>query len=747
MGYKIETYSLAELNRISTPGKVVPALFWLIPVGQWDSYNLERLWHHFTRESSRCNELGLMLVKNANTWNANNDSRQTSDLSDLTGKLSDLLPSGVRTIYDNEYLSLKEKTNQVLILAGSYPQPGWGVLLSLENYRDIEILLEKTLQTIDHNVYSVFNEASKNFKIWNTSKRDKPIKGDIETLKRKQQYCIELYNILEKLIAEHNVDHLNNFYYETLKKFTNNSDFKEYSEIIEPLFDKVNDKFILSLLLLKSLKDIDEELINSTLIRFILEHDSKINNLFKLEKSEQLKKIASLLLKLNDVEKPKEKFTSWAQSVYYNRINEIKESVLSLKTKFQSLVGELLIKIENFESVYALELKEWQDKVEQNRLSFHKTLQEVLKKHLEYGPTFLIHLEKQERHYRKLSKSVSWDPPRMIGWKLLTEGIKIARFDITTLLKEMIPEFSNQLNDEANVDETLVNGSLFTDYIHYISKSDPKLSPRSATKNLLEKLMRPAEIMSILRNCLTNISPNQTPSQLVESLLVEFGWPIEKDTNEKKLVECIEVYNGKNAINKSFSGNDIRIICESFCKDLVDTLSSKIGYSEEELLNLISSRFPEYKSQNRGWNYEVTKMTIGSSLFILSALLNEALPDKKIASEYLIQNLRELSRKLNPVSHHPPIEIDTLNLVDEIFNIIKYTKELISEMPWHFYPIQRNGLQPTVLTGDAWSHSHKQNRQLSIIIWSNDISSESMLVWNPGKVNPVIPDGIIINRP
>ena len=79
MGYKIETYSLAELNRISTPGKVVPALFWVIPVGQWDSYELEKLWHHFTRRESICNELGLMLVKNTDRWDTHPDSRQTSD--------------------------------------------------------------------------------------------------------------------------------------------------------------------------------------------------------------------------------------------------------------------------------------------------------------------------------------------------------------------------------------------------------------------------------------------------------------------------------------------------------------------------------------------------------------------------------------------------------------------------------------------------------------------------------------------
>jgi hypothetical protein len=122
------------------------------------------------------------------------------------------------------------------------------------------------------------------------------------------------------------------------------------------------------------------------------------------------------------------------------------------------------------------------------------------------------------------------------------------------------------------------------------------------------------------------------------------------------------------------------------------------------------------------------------------------LPDKKEASNSLIKNLNGLRNKFNDLSHDPPIG-KTSQLLDELLEIFKYTKELISEMPWHFFPIQRNGYQPTVLTGNAWSHSYKQNRQLSIILWSNDSSSESMLVWNPSKENPVVPDGIIINRP
>lgn len=392
-------------------------------------------------------------------------------------------------------------------------------------------------------------------------------------------------------------------------------------------------------------------------------------------------------------------------------------------------------------------MKDWQYSVKQARFSFHKDLEEVLKSHLECSPSFLIHLEMEIRLLGKYAKSVSWDPARMVGWKILTAGIELAAIDITTLLKEMIPKFNNEVNGDNYDNSALVNGSLFTDYVHYISMSNSNLSPRNATKILLEKLLRTTEINDILKNYSSINLFNKTLSEQVETLLVEFGWPAKNNQNENKLAECIQEMNGNIVLNTKFTGNDIRIICESYCKDLVDTLCSKIGYSEKELWNLLALNYPEYQSQNQGWNYEISKMTIGSAIFILSALLNEAFPDKKYSSDNLIKNLRELSRKLNPLSHHPHIEIDTFSLSDEIFNILNLTNDLVTEMPWHFYPIQRYGHQPYILTGNAWSHSYRQNRQLSIILWTGVNDSESMLVWNPSKANPVIPDGILINRP
>lgn len=743
MGYKIETYSLAELNRISTPGKVVPALFWVIPVGQWDSYKLEKLWHHFTKRESICNELGLMLVKNTDRWDTHADSRQTSDLSDLTGRLSDLLPSGISTIYDDEYLFPKEKKNQILILSGSYPQPGWGVLISLKEHSDIERLLKNAIAP---KVHSVFIDASSSFKAWNDLKRDKPVKGDVGVLIKKKKYCIELYTVLESLLKELSSEHLNNFYFEILKKITKEGTFNEISQELDLLIVYADDKFILSLLLLKASKEINENELNSTLIRFITEHNSKTNNLFKSETNDQIKKVASILLKLNEQNRPKESFVSWSQNIYENKINDINNTVKDLKLKFQSLIGEFELNVEHFESSYNSELREWQEEVEGKRLLFHNALQEVLKSHLEHGPSFLLNLEKQALLNAIPSKSVSWDPPRMIGWKILIEGIQIANFDITTYLKEMVPEFSKQVNDGSIGDDILINGSHFTDYVHYISKSDINLSSRNATKILLEKLLRSGEIKKILRNYQQCEMLDHTHGQMVEELLVEFGWPAEKFSVKNKLADCIIENKESVSINKSLTGNDIRMICENYCKDLVDTLSSIIGYTANELSDLVITKHPEYKSQNRGWNHDISNLTLGSANFILSALLNEALPDKKEASINFIQSLNGLRNKFNDLSHDPPIG-ETSHLVEGIVALLKYTNELIVEMPWHFYPVQRNGHQPIVLTGDAWSHSHKQNRQLSIILWHSDNNAESMLVWNPSKVNPVMPDAKLITRP
>jgi hypothetical protein len=749
MGYRIETYSLSELNRISIHGKVVPALFWLVPVGHWDTGELEALWNHFTQTHSIQHDLGLMLVKNGVRFDYDRmKSRQTSDLSDLTGKLEDLLPSDINTIYDNDYFLKKEVKNQALILSGSYPQPGWGVLVSLENpLNDIKRLIENNiLSQLCQEVSIVFNCASSAFRNWEDVKKNKPVKGDIELVKKNKENIMNLHNILCDLLLELDKEHLNNFYYEILKQKRGNYGVNDCSSEFDSLFNLADDKFILSIMILKAVSsNITQDEINTTLIRFITEHDLKTNNLFKSKEEiiNKLKKVASLFLKLSNVEMPLGNFVEWAESIYNDRINDIIRIVQDLKNKLAALIGNYELSVKNIENNYKLALSKWKEKIEQSRVEFHYKLQDVLKSHLEYGPRFLLNFEIEAKRKEIPCKSISWDPARMIGWKIIAHEIPIYKFDVTTLLQSMV---DYQINNEANELDIIINGSLFTDYVHYISISNTNISPRNAAKELLEKLMRSGEIRHILRKSPNINILNKTHGELVEILLCELGWPVEKNINSRRLAECIIEMEGLPSINTTFTGNEIRTICESYCKDFVDTLASKIGDSGEELLELVFLRNPEYKSKDGGWRYEIEKLTIGSAEFVLDALLRVAFPDKEEVSNAFIESLKRLRKVFNNLSHDPPIG-KTSELVQDIVLLLKYTEELISEMPWHFYPVQKNGNLPTILTGKAWSHSYKEDRQLSIIFWSSEKNFRDMLVWNPSKVNPVIPDGILINRP
>ena len=47
MGQYIEEYSWEELGRIRVPGRSVPALFWALPVGEWEPAKLNEFCDYF----------------------------------------------------------------------------------------------------------------------------------------------------------------------------------------------------------------------------------------------------------------------------------------------------------------------------------------------------------------------------------------------------------------------------------------------------------------------------------------------------------------------------------------------------------------------------------------------------------------------------------------------------------------------------------------------------------------------------
>src|SRR5258706_15741685 len=91
MGFRIQNYSLDELNRIAVPGTVAPSLFWALPVGAWSPRKLHEIWRWFTETKSECQDYGLLLVKE--TGQAQPEDSDVS-LASVGAKIWDLMPTG-----------------------------------------------------------------------------------------------------------------------------------------------------------------------------------------------------------------------------------------------------------------------------------------------------------------------------------------------------------------------------------------------------------------------------------------------------------------------------------------------------------------------------------------------------------------------------------------------------------------------------------------------------------------------------
>ena len=61
------------------------------------------------------------------------------------------------------------------------------------------------------------------------------------------------------------------------------------------------------------------------------------------------------------------------------------------------------------------------------------------------------------------------------------------------------------------------------------------------------------------------------------------------------------------ALAENLSGNDLRIVLESFCKDIVDVVVAQLGYSHAGVWSAIEERIPDYRpsSRTKDWEEEV----------------------------------------------------------------------------------------------------------------------------------------------
>ncbi|MEI8355826.1 MAG: hypothetical protein WCG31_07040, partial [Deltaproteobacteria bacterium] len=200
MGYRLESYSLNELHRISIPGAVVaPSLFWVLPVGKWHSNELVRYWQHFTDHQSFCWSHGLLLLKDQN--NKNSDTAVSISLENLQAQLNEVLPFGTEQ-YSS---SINDNIQGLLVLSGGYPQPGWGVLIEgCYKARDFESLLiyikeDLSREAIYAKAFDILADATQAFHDFHDFEKQRPPGPHFTDLDSKISAAEKIDNLLQDI--------------------------------------------------------------------------------------------------------------------------------------------------------------------------------------------------------------------------------------------------------------------------------------------------------------------------------------------------------------------------------------------------------------------------------------------------------------------------------------------------------------------------------------------------------------------
>lgn len=751
MGYRVEAYSLDELQRIGAPGAVVPSLFWVLPVGQWAADELDKCWQMFTSPDERdrdCHDLGLLLVKDHTQSNHERESR--AGLSQIAARLEDLVPEGVRGQIGIS--SSGEKVRQLLFLSGAYPQPGWGVLVTLQERNTIDFvrqLVENTVANLTNhsggqNAIQAMRSATRAYHEFQMEKRQ----GDSTARQYEEMRINELRvrsEALRRLLAT----------VETNDLVAIDEARQASGRWLRNANLAILDSTILSeFKLARAVEDISGDVERSKLVDLLRELsvsdlDAR-QNIVKRARAANLGKVIKLWSGLAIHAPPPDSVIGWAP----DRLD-------SLRFQFKAELNAGIAEAERQLAAIAMPGQARTDAPEGIRRArrsaqsgceetYRRTLQDALLHQWEFGPRFLVAVEAYCLGRGDRCVSVPWDSARMVGWKLWAIGIPVTVKDLHAKTKKL-------LGDRVGMESTAksgiepANGSYFTDYVHFVASQQVGKDPREITSLLLQELLRPSEREAIFTAMHENDIPSAPEAEAVDRLLTLLGWSAGAERPDRPLAGCIHQTNGLWSVLPALSGNEIRISAESFCKDIIDLMGSNTGYSESELWADLLAEHPNYKQSYKNWSDEIGAITLGAAAMVIQALGQRAFPGKNAECSRMATTIKELSTLLNRPSHHQEdatkAVLDVESVGKNIAEILAMANTLASEMPWHFATIQSTGTHPKILTGHAWSHSHPEARMIRVLLWSGESLGQRALIWNPMRTNPIMTDPKVIRRP
>lgn len=756
MGYRVEEYSLNELNRIAVPGTVTPALFWVLPVGSWRPNELNRMWRYFVERDGICNDYGLLLVKDLSKQKTNDAE---IDLAAVGATLQDVIPAGAERFLSPSARLVNPP--RLLILSGGYPQPGWGILAEgftdAQSFEKIVTVVNDVLATSSHlrDELRVILNGKGCFRRWRHHQEHSPRKRDIGTLvheiregEKANAALRDTKAALEK--GEHSK--AARCLREAVRVLQEAEGFSIPPEKLQNLSD--NQKLLAAAVFILGVSaDILADQLQPRLHDLITQ-PNKREEVFKALATGQLKDAlrACLYLRDQNIVGDGEDIWKWATRTVDQEparvVTELAEIISSVACGLQNRRG---IKAQA-EHDFSVAMETWRLEGKTIRETVHQFMEQATQAQWNLGPRFLVSFEDVCREQNLWVRSIPWDPARMVGWKIMVRDVRLDVSDLQIAAREFSPDTSFAILED-NQQSGVVDGSYFTDYVHYIAMSRPGSSPREITRDLVARLLRPAEMVQILGKHKADMPKDANSRSLADGLLSSFGWHETRVVRERSLASCMQTAaDGQLKLSKSFSGNDVRIMLESFCKDIIDLVVASLGLQHEQIWDAIAERIPDYRASSRpnDWADEVAKLTLGSAAMLIRGLGTLAFPMRGEVNE-LSSRLDELSNVLNAASHHREGETLPLENLDDAAKLVQQVLELatrlIGELPWHLNVSVVYGEQPKVISGEAWSHGSATPRFLRVVLWTGEPVSHQIFFWNKNRRNPVISDPFFIVRP
>lgn len=767
MGLRIDSYSLNELHRIAVPGsKAAPCLFWVLPIGNWKHYELDRYWQHFTEKNSFCRTYGLLLV---NQYINARNSDSSINLKSLGAVLDDVMPEGYEQYFHSSVSGKSQRS--LLVLSGGYPQPGWGLLIEgirNEDHFEQLVLEVKTQLSIGADItddLKAISDATAQFHKIRNIEENRPERPNTDQLNRDIQALEVIGNPLRDA-------------YSALKNEDVTAALKKLQELrtqlkLSPsqyLPVSMASELSLNLTCLDSAQcllaitdneftEYIEPLIDSVASSPKDRRGAAFHELVQKHLKDALK--ACIFLFDSNIVQGKSNLLLWARQT----VDKVPGLLIAaISAPLDNITKDLLpLKqaIASIDTDYMQAMRRYQTAKEKLRVSFRLSTTKAVQTQWDLGPHFLVKLEQVCRKQGLAAASIPWDPARMIGWKISSHNIKIHVLDLQYEASRYMPQESPTVvnhTGKANPDEP-VDGSYFTDYVHHIAMSTPGSTPWEVTRDLVARYLKPSDIHRIIDSYGEIIPQHHDTMQLSSQLIGLLGWRQFGLSREPSLASCIDRQdkNENPVLKTGLSGNDLRKVLESFCKDIIDTVVSHLGSSQSGIWDVIQTKVPEFRpATNRNdWSEEVSQLTLGSAALLLPALGKLSFPEKSSAIDDLVNNLRKVSNLLNFESHHQEMSHDDQsgqNQISElIYQLLEAATSVMGECPWHLHVTHTYGSLPKVLSGEGWSHSSRTPRQLKVIVWTGadkDIkNNQQILFWNSSGKNPVIPDPVIIKRP